>query len=353
MTSKRTFTAKNPVDLLAMVPYVLGFHPEDSIVLLTVGDAEHTFHARLDIPDDRGEMRAAAEHLASIALRNGVRLVALLVYCDDVTVSVAVHDALEAVLSAAGVEVAVALRADGSRWYSLTCCAGPCRAESWRETASKSCALGEGTPYDLRAHPLTAQKVVDGEVTLSSRRELEHSLVATDLAEVDAVEQAVEDAMGRFRLVSPRSVEDGLDATRAHLVQEGRWVRRRVCRFLRERRRLDAADVGRLLVAIIAVEVRDVAWAEMTRENARRHVELWRDVVRRTPHDLLAAPAALLAFAAWLDGDGALAWCAVERCQQAEPDYSLARLLSQALTSGLNPSTWRPLDRSVLTLFAR
>ena len=47
--------------------------------------------------------------------------------------------------------------------------------------------------------------------------------------------------------------------------------------------------------------------------NAARHVDLWRDVVRRRPRELRAAPAALLGFAAWLAGNGALAWCAVDR----------------------------------------
>jgi hypothetical protein len=82
------------------------------------------------------------------------------------------------------------------------------------------------------------------------------------------------------------------------------------------------------------------------------HVELWRDLVRRTPHDLMAAPAALLGFAAWLSGDGALAWCAVERCQEVEPDYRLAGLLTQALAGAVPPSTWRPFDQADLALFA-
>jgi hypothetical protein len=90
----------------------------------------------------------------------------------------------------------------------------------------------------------------------------------------------------------------------------------------------------------------------MIRENADVHVDLWRDVVRRSPEDLVAAPAALLGFAAWLAGDGALAWCAVDRAQQAEPGYGLAGLLAQALAGGVPPSAWRPLGPDTLSLFA-
>jgi hypothetical protein len=114
---------------------------------------------------------------------------------------------------------------------------------------------------------------------------------------------------------------------------------------------LSADDAGRLLVALERIDVRDVAWAEMTRANASLHVELWRDLLRRAPDALAAAPAGLLAFAAWLDGDGALAWCAVERCQQVEPGYGLAGLLTTALANAVPPSTWRPLSPEGLTLF--
>ena len=95
-----------------------------------------------------------------------------------------------------------------------------------------------------------------------------------------------------------------------------------------------------------------MAWAEMTHRNAVGHVDLWRDLLRRAPEELAAAPAALLGFAAWLSGDGALAWCAVERCLAADPDYGLAGLLTQALAGAVPPSVWRPFDRDKLGLFA-
>jgi len=130
-------------------------------------------------------------------------------------------------------------------------------------------------------------------------------------------------------------------------------VRRRVSRFLDDGGRLDAHDVARLVASMaLSLEIRDVAWAEMTRDNAARHVDLWRDVVRRAPVELRAAAASLLGFAAWLSGDGALAWCAVDRAQQAEPGYSLAGLLTQMLAGAMPPSAWRPFPPESLTLFA-
>ena len=130
-------------------------------------------------------------------------------------------------------------------------------------------------------------------------------------------------------------------------------IRARNAEFYRENgRRLTGWSLrARLVAAVVHVDVRDVAWAEMSRDDANAHVDLWRDVVRRTPLDLSAAPAALLGFAAWLGGDGALAWCAVDRCQEAEPDYTMAALLTDALASATDPARWENLPAEALTLF--
>ena len=78
----------------------------------------------------------------------------------------------------------------------------------------------------------------------------------------------------------------------------------------------------------------------MTRENANAHVTLWTDVVRRTPTRFFAAPATLLAFAAWLSGHGAFAWCALDRCRESEPNYALAELLARMLDGAVPPTAW-------------
>jgi hypothetical protein len=198
-----------------------------------------------------------------------------------------------------------------------------------------------GTRYDVSAHPLMAQAVVDGTVMLGSRRELAASLQGHDPTETAEISAHCEAVVARLALAVSRS---GEPATARHCLEaEARWVARRVRRFRRDRARLDTRDVARLVTVIaLSTAVRDVAWAEISRADAGSHVDLWRDVVRRAPPDLRAAPAALLGFAAWQSGNGALAWCAVECAQEAEPGYSMAGLLTQVLAGGVPPSVWRP-----------
>lgn len=340
MTDRRRLRVRSPHDLLALVPFLFGFHPEESLVLVTDSSARQPVNVRVDLPDDGEELDALAAHLTDVAVRNGVPLVTAVVYTADGARAQRVFDVLGAALARAGVRVGEAVRADGRLWWSLTGCTGPC-------------CPAEGTPYDLSSHPFTAQGVLDGRVTMASRRELAASLTGADPEDVAAVAGAAEDSTRRLTAAarSPMGVP-APESARAYLVSEGHWVERRVGRFLSDGVPLDVRDAGRMLVMLVSIEVRDVAWALMSTGTARGHVELWRDLVRRSPPDLVAAPAALLGFAAWLRGDGALAWCAVDRCQAAEPDYSLAQLLTEALAAAVPPSSWRPVGRDMLSLFA-
>jgi hypothetical protein len=327
MTTMRTVHASGPADLLALVPALFGFHPEESVVLMSLGGAPEPFHARVDLPGDPVELDDLVRYLVGVARRSAVRSFAVLVYGDDAALAEDLVERLAWDLRAASLRVRCAVRADGRHWWALG-------------RHGDGAAGGPGTPYDIGSHPLTAEAVVEGTVVLGSRRELADTLVG-EPGDVAEVERCVAAATSRLRR-----------PTRARLVTEGRWVQRRLRRHLVDHERLDAADVARLLVLMqLSIEVRDVAWAEMTRENSAAHVDLWRDVLRRSPAELGAAPAALLGFAAWLRGHGALAWCAVERCQESRPDYGLAGLLTHALSGALPPSAWRPIPPASLSLF--
>jgi hypothetical protein len=338
MTEMKTLRIKNPGDLLAAVPGFLGFHPRDSVVLLTTGAAANPFHARVDMPDHE-EVDALVAPLVEVARRAGTEHVAAVVYSHDAALADALMLALETGLAEAGVAVLIGVRADGERWFCLAGCVGDC--------------VAEGTPYDVSTHPITVEAVVEGRVVHDSREALRASLVGTDVDEIEAVTDAMEVALTRMQAAGRHPLgPENSTGLRAHLVQEGRWLQHRIRRFVQDRERLDTHDVGRLLVAMVRIDVRDVAWSEITRADARVHVDLWADVARRSPTAALPAPASLLAFAAWLSGDGALAWCAVDRAQEADPGYSLAALVAQTLSCAMPPSAWQPLTPDMLSLFA-
>ena len=130
-----TLTARGPEDLLAAVPVLLGFQPEDSLVMLTFG-AERTFHARLDLPEaiDDASLEEVVETLLAPCRTHGVDHVAFVVYSADRGMAAALAAALVPAFVTDGVGVVDVLRADRGCWCSV-----PVRAPN--QPATTPCAI--------------------------------------------------------------------------------------------------------------------------------------------------------------------------------------------------------------------
>jgi hypothetical protein len=324
----KTYTARTPLDLIALAPYVLGFHPEDSVVLMTFGGGE-PFHARVDLPVDVADQEAVSTLLRDVAREHAAPFAAVLVYSDDVQAAATMAELLVSGLCGDGVDVVDALRVEEEEYFD---CVDPTLP---------------GIPYDLSTHPFTASRVYDGKVAHDSRAALADTLVGTDEDDRAAVHQSA------TRFAAAVLAEQGTDSITAAgdewLRQQALWLHSRVLKALdghgRTPRRMSAAECGRFLVLASQIPLRDVAWTTINRDNARAQVDLWSDLVRRAPDELLAAPAALLAFAAWQAGDGAMSWCALDRCTAVDPDYPLAEMIADLLTRAVPPSAWAELQQ--------
>lgn len=104
-----------------------------------------------------------------------------------------------------------------------------------------------------------------------------------------------------------------------------------------------ADRVAWLALLLLSVRVRDEAWVRIRADDAALHADLWRRVFRMADPAYAAAPGSLLAFAAWLGGDAALAGAALDRVARLAPGYSMAALIRQALAHGVSPKRWRPV----------
>ena len=93
-----------------------------------------------------------------------------------------------------------------------------------------------------------------------------------------------------------------------------------------------------LALTLTSLPVRDDAWARMDPAHARAHQRLWTHLVRHAQSGYIAAPAALLAFTAWQNGNGALANLALDRALADTPGYSMAQLLRDTIDAGAPPS---------------
>jgi len=103
---------------------------------------------------------------------------------------------------------------------------------------------------------------------------------------------------------------------------------------------VDAATDEQLRRLVTRVEVRDAALYAVTRASAADHLRVWSCLLRGASDDQVPDVAALTAFCAWLSGDGALAWCALDRCFAVDDVHRLGRCLAECLERALPPSAW-------------
>lgn len=302
-----TLRVRSRGDIAAFVPLALGFVPRRSVVLVSVGGSGGGMHARVDLPHDPDDVDDVVEALLRPARRNGVRQVVVVVYDDDTTVADEAAWSVHEEFTAAGIDVREVLRVHDDHWYAVL--------------PGAPLAAYRGTPFTLAEHPFTAQAVYEGRVTHASREALRETLAP----DAPAVGRSLPHLAGATPLPA-----GGLRAL--------------VRRHLGAATTFTAPELASVAATVRTGERRDEAWVWLDRAEARGAVELWSDAVRRLPSSHVAGPAAVLAFAAWLAGDGALSWCAVDRCRESEPAHSLAGLVAQLLESATPPDSWATLQ---------
>ncbi|MGW3810237.1 DUF4192 domain-containing protein [Micromonospora sp. NPDC005113] len=295
---------------------------DDGRVLAGAVTPERLYQAaRADLPDPSADPVEPARHLAGVIHRQGAEAATVVGYGppDRVTPSV---DAARAALAGAGLEVLDALRVTDGRWWSYLC-------------AEVDCCPPEGRPYDPAANQVTASAVFAGQVALPDRAAL--------VAQVAPVDGPARDALREATARAERRLTDLVEEAPASDLLGGRALRsagvaavREAQRRQRRGERLDDDEVAWLSLLLTHLPIRDHAW-ERT-DGRDRDIARWTDVLRRAESELTAAPGALLAFAAWRAGQGALAAVALERTLSLHPDYSLALLLDDLLRRGVPPS---------------
>lgn len=318
--------------ILAIVPHLLGFHPADSLVVLGVGGphARIRLAFRYDLPDppEAGLAADVAVHAGAVLARQHLSAAIIIGYGSAEIVN-PVLDAVGPGLLAASVTVHDALRVQGGRYWSYLC-------------VDSGCCPPEGIAFDVAGHPAATALAGAGLTVLADRAELARTIApATECAE--AMRQSAELAKSRAsRLIGAAAAEQQLRDVYQPVADAGRRsVKLAVIRYRRGARLTDHDEIAWLGLALTDLRVRDDAWARMDPAYNSEHLRLWTDLIRHLPAEFVPAPAALLAFTAWQGGDGALASIAVDRALGADPRYSMALLIADALQAGLPPAAAR------------
>ena len=325
--------AGSPTELLAVVPHLIGFVPQASLVVIGTGPPRDRVKVtlRYDLPDppDAGLAADIAAHAAAILTKQRLTAAVAVGYGPAVLVT-PVADALREAAAGAGIGLHDILRVQAGRYWSYRC-------------ADEACCPASGTPIDPSYDPYTAALAGAGMEVLADRAAVAARVAPLGGLTAESMRQATrraeQHAATLLRKVR-KSARTG--AARRLIAAEGlSAVGSMIATYRGGGKFATDYQIAWMTVALRDLRVRDDAWARMDPAHAGAHLRLWIDVTRRAQPGHVAAPAALLAFVAWQSGEGALANVALDRALADDPAYSMAHLLRQVIGAGAPPSLAR------------
>ncbi|TQJ56210.1 DUF4192 domain-containing protein [Streptomyces sp. SLBN-115] len=352
-------TLRTPAELADALPYLLGYRPEDSIVLVALHDrggrGRFGGRARLGIPANPDDWGAVAQQLTQGLVkgseRRGTRPASMVVYlCQEPGKGETGRQVMERLQPLAhrlrlecgrlDVPVIEALCIADGRFWSY-CCGG------------KGCCPVEGVAMGLPGTSvLAAAATYAGIQVRGTLRELRARLLPLETGA--ALEQEIAlDTAGMALL--PRILDE---ESRAAVAEETMDLAGRIVRRLAEApvvpgalpadRRDDELlgfdEAAALILGLQDRATRDRAAGWMEGDEAAPALRLWRALARRCvgPYaEHAAAPLTLAGWVAWSTGDELEAREALAMALGADPDYLFARLLHQACNEGLDPESVR------------
>ena len=301
----------SPGEVAQILPYLIGFTPEESLVIAVIDSSRVAVTARVDIADVR-EYGQAESLLDRMWARFPEADAYLVAYTADQPTGWALLERCAAHLPAGAAKQTMLIDTD-----------------TWQLPD------GQTGPAD-RYGPVAAEASYYGLQRLPSRSELVVGFACPpDTEELTAQVNA---ALGT--LPEPTNT-DAVIARMGQLVHQYLPTDTEPSGSTA----LNVEDAVQLAVLAQNGKAREVALLAMTRENADGHLNLWRGVVNRVPEFGAEAPLFLAGMAAWVGGEGAAASIALERTERVgEPGpFGPARLLSELIDNVVPPSTWDAL----------
>ena len=311
----------SPGDLLEAVPYLIGFHPSESLVLVGIRAGRVAVTVRLDLADGCGEaLDGALDVLAGASIAELIAVVyGRSASAGEPPTASALIDELALAAAARGQSLVEALRVDEGRWWSY---ADPFGTPDGQVLpGSSSAAAATATFAGLVALPdrFAVTAALDAD-TPQLRAALQQPIAAWE-------DRALQSILDGHRLRYQRGVKRALFAAAREadgtLLPPAPMASRdeQLCRFA---------------AGLTDVAVRDALWLaiDQGRLDGRR---LWQELLRRMPTPYDAAPLFLYGWACWRDGNGVLAREAAQRALQSDAGYTAAELLLSAIDSGLDP----------------
>ncbi|MFZ1412833.1 MAG: DUF4192 domain-containing protein [Micropruina sp.] len=312
--SSQRLAVRGLEEMLGVLPHVMGFHPEESLVAILLEHNDVVLTARVDLTcvADPGE---AEQHITRMTSRFPGARVCLIAYTEDPALG---WEVLAECEMTAGLATVCTLLVTGGWWFDHPC--------------------GPGEPYDPRASIAAAEATLRGMPARPSR------------ADLAALVRGPSDPAGQRASFTTQLkwLDDVLDPA-----QERSFLVRLLQEAIARPTDLSDEDVARLALLVRSPDPRDQASMMLCRKTAPALLAVWSTVVSRTPPEFALQPLALMGMAAWVAGEGALSVCCLERAETLAPRAGLVAILSDTNSLMLAPDYWDEVLRPDFLTVAR
>ncbi|MEU5159911.1 DUF4192 domain-containing protein [Streptomyces sp. NPDC020875] len=351
-------TLRGPAELADSLPYLLGYHPSDSVVLVALHGPNGRFGGRvkLGIPGSPGEWGGTARQLAECLIEGSRRRDAcpdgiVLFLCrepgtdqDGRAVMERLRPFAQELRTACGaldVPVYEALCISGGRLWSYCCpderCCPPDGAVLVPPGTSVLAAAAAYAGVRLRG----TQQEMEARLAPLPEPWAGPQCRALDDAAVELVERVVVGGMAARRLGDDTIALAGMLMDRLAGAPSGGSP---AAADAADDRLISPDEAAFVILGLQDRETRDRAAAWMEGPEAEPAARLWRALARRCvpPYDeYAAAPLALAGWVAWAGGDEPAARIALGAALRKDADYVFAVLLHQACNEAVDPEPVR------------
>ena len=308
-------TLTSPHDLLAAIPFLIGYHPSDSLVLVAIKGDLVSMAMRVDYPSQ--ENTDAYDLLAHHLKLDGADAALMLAYVPSnkpelLETSTEVLAQMANSLSKNSIAVRESIEVIGNRWRSIIC-------------EDVSCCPPEGNVLpDFDSSRVAAEQVMAGRtLPFIDVSKLADSIAALPNIGVEFIAQVESYFVHEDAPDLNEKQRDGATAVvdLGQLYEFGRGSS-------------DPDLVAQVIGRLSDIQVRDYALGIHNAETIEAYWTMWKELLRIAPVGYVAPIASIFAAVAYESGQGALAHKALDRALIDNPGYSLALLLRRVFSAG-------------------
>ncbi len=332
MTSNpETVTVRDISGLLALVPTLVSFTPERSIVVCFLRGTRIALSMRADL--DGSNVRELAETAIMAAARAGASELVAIGYIPNI--SVVIHRVLQ------DLAIAVENETMDSETPLRVMALAAVGRDGWCELPMWGTEIPPLRPLaELTEHPVHVARIVAGMAPLRSRAEIVARVQPGSDATADEFIEGWQTQIAQMAGLSGHEMAKVLDELLSAYEQQS------------EGELPDQHSMGRMAALVNEGVARDVASLRVSAETSHRWVDLWSAIARSADDQAALAPLALCGLASWVRGDGAMANASIASadaiCDRlGVPQHPLVGIVRAVTSLCLPPEHWTQFAREL------